>query len=64
MTGYTPPKTARLALLALTVLAFSRLASAATCDQACLLEQAKLFNAAHGFQQSTDWHHKAPRGYA
>ena len=46
MTGYTPPKTARLALLALTVLAFSRLASAATCDQACLLEQAKLFNAA------------------
>ena len=26
--------------------------------------EAKLFNAAHGFQQSTDWHHKAPRGYA
>jgi aspartyl-tRNA(Asn)/glutamyl-tRNA(Gln) amidotransferase subunit A len=26
--------------------------------------EAKLFNAAHGFQQSTDWHHRAPRGYA
>jgi aspartyl-tRNA(Asn)/glutamyl-tRNA(Gln) amidotransferase subunit A len=26
--------------------------------------EAKLFNAAHGFQQSTDWHHRAPRGYS
>jgi aspartyl-tRNA(Asn)/glutamyl-tRNA(Gln) amidotransferase subunit A len=26
--------------------------------------EAKLFNAAHGYQQSTDWHHRAPRGYA
>ena len=46
MTGYALPKAARLALLALTVFAFSRLASAATCDRACLLERAKLFNAA------------------
>jgi hypothetical protein len=46
MTGYGLPKTARLALIALTVFAFSRLVSAATCDRACLLEQAKLFNAA------------------
>ena len=26
--------------------------------------EAKLFNAAHAFQQSTDWHYQAPRGYA
>jgi aspartyl-tRNA(Asn)/glutamyl-tRNA(Gln) amidotransferase subunit A len=26
--------------------------------------EAKLFNAAHGYQQSTDWHTRAPRGYA
>jgi aspartyl-tRNA(Asn)/glutamyl-tRNA(Gln) amidotransferase subunit A len=26
--------------------------------------EAKLFNAAHAFQQSTEWHHQAPRGYA
>jgi aspartyl-tRNA(Asn)/glutamyl-tRNA(Gln) amidotransferase subunit A len=26
--------------------------------------EAKLFNAAHAYQQSTDWHHQAPRGYA
>jgi aspartyl-tRNA(Asn)/glutamyl-tRNA(Gln) amidotransferase subunit A len=26
--------------------------------------EAKLFNAAHGYQQSTEWHHQAPRGYA
>jgi hypothetical protein len=43
MTRYALPKTA---LLALTVFALSRLVSAATCDRACLLEQAKLFNAA------------------
>jgi aspartyl-tRNA(Asn)/glutamyl-tRNA(Gln) amidotransferase subunit A len=26
--------------------------------------EAKLFNAAHAYQQSTEWHHQAPRGYA
>jgi aspartyl-tRNA(Asn)/glutamyl-tRNA(Gln) amidotransferase subunit A len=26
--------------------------------------EAKLFNAAHAYQQSTDWHIQAPRGYA
>jgi aspartyl-tRNA(Asn)/glutamyl-tRNA(Gln) amidotransferase subunit A len=26
--------------------------------------EAKLFNAAHAYQQNTDWHHRAPRGYA
>jgi len=26
--------------------------------------EARLFNAAHGYQQSTDWHTRAPRGYA
>jgi aspartyl-tRNA(Asn)/glutamyl-tRNA(Gln) amidotransferase subunit A len=26
--------------------------------------EAKLFNAAHNYQQSTDWHHRAPRGYS
>jgi aspartyl-tRNA(Asn)/glutamyl-tRNA(Gln) amidotransferase subunit A len=26
--------------------------------------EAKLFNAAHRFQESTDWHTRAPRGYA
>ena len=46
MTGFGLPKTARLPLMALTVFALSRLASAATCDRACLLEQAKLFNTA------------------
>jgi aspartyl-tRNA(Asn)/glutamyl-tRNA(Gln) amidotransferase subunit A len=25
--------------------------------------EAKLLNAAHGFQQATDWHSRAPRGY-
>src|SRR3984893_6115691 len=25
--------------------------------------EAKLLNAAHGFQQATDWHNRAPRGY-
>jgi aspartyl-tRNA(Asn)/glutamyl-tRNA(Gln) amidotransferase subunit A len=25
--------------------------------------EAKLLNAAHQFQQATDWHHRAPRGY-
>ena len=46
MTGQVTPKTARLALLAITLLVLSRIASAATCDRACLIEQAKQFNAA------------------
>jgi aspartyl-tRNA(Asn)/glutamyl-tRNA(Gln) amidotransferase subunit A len=25
--------------------------------------EAKLLNAAHQFQQATDWHRQAPRGY-
>lgn len=45
MTGQVAPKTARLALLAIAFLVLSRLASAASCDRVCLLEQAKLFNA-------------------
>src|SRR5580698_7828679 len=46
MTGQIAPKIARLTILAIAFLILSRLASAATCDRACLLAQAKLFNAA------------------
>jgi hypothetical protein len=46
MAEHVLPKPARLVPLALAVIALSRLASAATCDRACLLEQAKEFNAA------------------
>jgi hypothetical protein len=35
----------RLTVIAIALLAFSRVASAATCDRVCLLEQAKQFNA-------------------
>jgi hypothetical protein len=44
MTGQVAPKIGWLAVLALFFL--SRLASAATCDRTCLLEQAKQFNSA------------------
>ena len=46
LTGYFAPKTARLALLPIALFFLSRLAFAANCDRACLLEQAKQFNAA------------------
>jgi hypothetical protein len=46
MTGQIAPKIARLTILAIAFLILIRLASAATCDRACLLAQAKLFNAA------------------
>ena len=46
MTGQIAPKIARLTILAIAFLVLIRLASAATCDRACLLAQAKLFNAA------------------
>ena len=46
MTGQVAPEIARLTLLAIAFLVLSRLAPAATCDRACLLAQAKLFNAA------------------
>ena len=46
MKGHSAAKIARLAVLAITFLGLSRLASAAACDRTCLLEQARLFNAA------------------
>jgi hypothetical protein len=45
MTGNVALKIARLAVTAIAVFAYSRVASAAPCDRACLLEQAKQFNA-------------------
>jgi hypothetical protein len=46
MRAQVAPKIARLTVLAIALVFLSRLASASTCDRACLLEQAKQFNAA------------------
>src|SRR5580658_4674636 len=46
MTGHVAAKIARLVVVVVAVFFMNQLASAATCDRACLLDQIKHFNAA------------------
>jgi hypothetical protein len=45
MTEKDTQKISRLAVIALALFSFNSVASAATCDRVCLIEQAKQFNA-------------------